>query len=283
MEEKNEERSQLSLEGQELEIVTHASAKGVEDLLKVAAVAKPVVDQMLLDICRRVTGGSPVVRWQVVSLDKSVEEGSTLAEELIWPEAASRMVITFKAGLTLTLVRLKGRDRMVEKSIDKYAGRCGKILDVVRASISVDSEALLVPVWKALGKATNITRCKNLFSHLDPVHFRRIMLNLCTNVAGHVVEVQLHHSSIFKFKQENNEMMHAPYEYFRSRFGGTYDSMVKEWQTMKEKMAVLHHANQVPVLLSLLVVILSQSPERVVLPESLYWPVPQSAQLGCPI
>ena len=46
--------------------------------------------------------------------------------------------------------------------------------------------------------------------------------------------------------------------------------MVKEWQTMKQKMAVLHQANQVPVLLSLLVVILSQSPERVKLPSSLY-------------
>jgi hypothetical protein len=91
-------------------------------------------------------------------------------------------------------------------------------------------------------------RFKNLFRDLDATHFRRMAVNIAFEVNGvhHVAELQIHLQKIFEFKQNNKDLMHQPYEYFRES-GEKNKVMTK----LKRQMDTMHAVVQTPVLLSL--------------------------------
>ena len=72
-----------------------------------------------------------------------------------------------------------------------------------------------------MNQPIKIARLKNLFiaKELDAPHFRRLMLNIgpvLENGEVFIGECQIHIREIFEFKQTRGDLMHGPYEYFRS-------------------------------------------------------------------
>ena len=118
-------------------------------------------------------------------------------------------------------------------------------------SVMCANEAQMLDVLKRIKSdpRLQVARLKNMFipSEMDAVHFRRLMLNVgpvLSNGEVFIGECQIHIRDIFKFKKARSDLMHTPYEYFRTRFGGKYGEKVTEWIDMKEKMTVLRAATK---------------------------------------
>ena len=139
--------------------------------------------------------------------------------------------IAAEAGLdpatAVVKVRLKGKERVVEKSAGKYAKKhpesngLALVMDIVRMSIMCETEDQVLIVLEVIRQKKNliIKRFKNLFSDLDAPHFRRLMCNVGVELDPgffYVCEVQVHIKAIFNFKLTNDHLCHAPYEFFRS-------------------------------------------------------------------
>ncbi|GMI10584.1 hypothetical protein TrLO_g11192 [Triparma laevis f. longispina] len=110
---------------------------------------------------------------------------------------------------TLTVVRLKRRTRADEKVEEDYNGNFKRILDLVRCSITVETEEDLGRVLAKLMESEKVMRLKNRFMSPLPEGIRDCLLNVM--ITGHICEVQLHLSVIIKQKGLNHEF----YNFFR--------------------------------------------------------------------
>ena len=139
----------------------------------------------------------------------------------------------------LTLAPLKGEARCVEKAVNEYGGDYGKLVDVVRGSIVVDTEDQLEAVAGALMDATatsyRVVRLKNRFKHPLFNGYRDALYSIAVRVevAGegevwHVCEVQLHLAAVLAHKEQS----HGYYEFFRGYFKGNV-------QAIESRMVVL--------------------------------------------
>ena len=155
---------------------------------------------------------------------------------------------------------LKGLRRSLEKAVLDYSkeqdeqGGLHKVIDIVRGSIMCETVSEMKAIFRALESSDKfeIVRFKNLFRDLDATHFRRMAVNLVFEVSigerriHHVAELQVHLRDIFRFKQENKDLMHKPYEFFRE-----LGEKVKVMSKLKKQMDTMHEVVQTPVLLSL--------------------------------
>mmetsp|Transcript_12506 Transcript_12506/g.22801 ORF Transcript_12506/g.22801 Transcript_12506/m.22801 type:complete len:605 (-) Transcript_12506:35-1849(-) len=123
--------------------------------------------------------------------------------------------VVFKA---LTVNSLKRMERTVVKVKNKYDGNFLRVFDLVRCSITVETEEQLGRVLTKLLATGNVVRLKNRFATPLPSGIRDCLLNI--KIAGHICEVQLHLSYIIKEKGE----MHTFYNFFRELFSDASES-----------------------------------------------------------
>ena len=119
------------------------------------------------------------------------------------------------------------REKMELKYAEKHPESTGAALvqDIIRMSIMCDNEHEMLEVLQRIKAHPDlrIARLKNLFiaKELDAPHFRRLMLNVgpvLSNGEVFIGECQIHIREIFEFKQTRGDLMHGPYEYFRSLY-----------------------------------------------------------------
>jgi len=161
---------------------------------------------------------------------------------------------------------LKDPVRVYVKAQNDYNGDMSCVTDVIRARILFyDAGGLCVFFDSCDG--VDLARIKNKFANLDAGHFRNVLTNLsfCSDDGvTHIVELQLHHKDIFDL----NEMKHGHdlYEFLRARL----DLKAQTKEDFKSQLAAVldtfEDICQVPVLLSLLVVILKHGPRHRQLP-----------------
>ena len=221
-----------------------------DELLEAAEFAAPTAKAALEEVAAEL--GIPVVR----------------TKEELQGALASAMC-------ALTTGPLKGKERIIAKS-KKYTSFLGPdfawILDVYRVSFLCKNAEQMLQVVRLLGKhaSLTVTRIKNLFTNLDPTHFRRFMCSVRVDLdAGryHIIEVQIHLFFIFKYKTEHKDQMHGPYEYFRSLFqggaekaalmGGSGEGDDDGWMGgMQKRLVAWSTFLQTPVMLAVLVRVL---------------------------
>jgi len=140
----------------------------------------------------------------------------------------------------LTLARLKGIARIVEKVTNELEGDFSRIVDVVRCSVVVVTEEQLESVAQALKKPIvfqllpvaaeekrefEVVRLKNRFKTPLFNGYRDALYNIVVEEdcgtdgrrVKHVCEVQLHLADIVAHKEDT----HVFYEYFRTYFKGS--------------------------------------------------------------
>jgi hypothetical protein len=130
------------------------------------------------------------------------------------------------------------------------------VQDIIRMSIMCADEAEMLEVLQRI-KAhleLRIARLKNLFiaKELDAPHFRRLMLNVgpvLDNGEVFIGECQIHIREIFEFKKERNDLMHAPYEYFRSMYKDS------EVATFMQTLDLFDEVVANPLLFTMLIVV----------------------------
>jgi len=110
-------------------------------------------------------------------------------------------------GRVLMLAPLKGKDRAKEKVETEYGGDWAKLLDVVRASIVVDTIEEIEEVLDALRKSgmKMAKKPKDRFSNPTSVGYRDIMINV-EYPNGHAGELQIHLKQIFLAKEEGHNI-----------------------------------------------------------------------------
>ena len=177
----------------------------------------------------------------------------------------------------LLLVENKNLETALQKGEKKYPPiegvRSGPsfawLRDIVRSSILCATGEQLLHILQLLSshKSLKVVRLKNYFSNLDSTNFRRfnVTVKVPFKVNGqsthHLVEVQIHSKAIFDYKHYNEELMHKPYEYFRTLFNRDVKKVKTlldgGWmKVMKEAMDLYGEFLKSPVLLSLFVRVL---------------------------
>lgn len=134
----------------------------------------------------------------------------------------------------LTVAPLKSKGRALEKVFNEYKGDFSQIVDIVRASIVVNSEAALIQVASSLTKANkhySCVRLKNRFKEPLFNGYRDALYSIVMIVNGttHVCEVQLHLAPIIALKEKS----HVCYEFFRSYFRGNVDAVEVQMKTLE--------------------------------------------------
>jgi hypothetical protein len=221
----------------------------VEQLHLAAAIAKPIVDNALMKI-------SSVLGFSSISFNTAD-------------------MIANRVGLILVPEKNIARSR--EKCADKYQpevedGRrpppaASWCTDIVRSSFVCETSTQMMHILQLIrdNPLFTIIRLKNLFSQLDPTHFRRLMVTARVQLTQgdayywHNVEIQIHHQDIFKLKMTREEIMHTPYEYFRKLFGAHMQRQLDRhagWLSIESRMRLWREVLEVPVLMALFILLL---------------------------
>lgn len=170
------------------------------------------------------------------------DEMKRIVKELGLPVANGNDQLRDNGYVGLCLADIKQEGRCEEKSRDKYQPDIDQgfrdgpapawLIDVVRSSVLCRSPSQMVSALNAIqtSEIFTIIRIKNYFleSELDPVHFRRIGITVL--VAGsnlrppHRAEIQIHLSTIYKFKTDQRDLLRLPFEYFRTKFGNRIEN-----------------------------------------------------------
>lgn len=138
-----------------------------------------------------------------------ISEGLGIEKMKISPDDADFS----KPGGMLFVAPLKGQDRASEKVENKYGGDWSRLVDVVRASIAVDSyDELKSLVGKLKEGGLELAAApEDRFHEPTPVGYSDVMLNVKLS-NGTVGELQLHLKPMLEAKAEG----HKPYEVIRS-------------------------------------------------------------------
>lgn len=146
---------------------------------------------------------------------------------------------------TYTAVPLKSRERAFVKAQTEYAGDARRLVDIVRASIVVDTEAAFEAVVKCLsddfvsqeGNGVQVMRFLNRCKTPLPDGQRDVLYNLGMvlneSQSLFVCTLQIHMKQILDYE----EATHIPYEYFRSYFKGGHVKAVSERMVLLDKFA----------------------------------------------
>ena len=91
--------------------------------------------------------------------------------------------------------------------------------------VCADAKQALAILGALSGDGCQVVRLKNFFRDLDETHYRRlqcVVMVMVDDYLHHLVEVQIHLGSIYKFRNHNLKLCREPFEYFRKVFkGGT--------------------------------------------------------------
>eukprot|EP00588_Corethron_pennatum_P001885 CAMPEP_0194297498 /NCGR_PEP_ID=MMETSP0169-20130528/59049_1 /TAXON_ID=218684 /ORGANISM="Corethron pennatum, Strain L29A3" /LENGTH=610 /DNA_ID=CAMNT_0039047323 /DNA_START=58 /DNA_END=1886 /DNA_ORIENTATION=+ len=148
-----------------------------------------------------------------------------------------------------TSAPIKSRLRCEAKVRDEYDGNTNRLVDVVRASLVVDSEKYLDSFFAYVFDASRkneitIVRFKNRFKYPTFSGYRDALFNLLlkspTSDRTMVVELQIHLAQIITHKEES----HKYYEFFREFFAGNMDA-VEQRMLLLERMGrnIVHGKN----------------------------------------
>ena len=216
---------------------------------------------------------------------------ATVAKPLLDSKLA---VVAAELGLQLELAPLKGQVRAEEKARDKYADvedptiadrhsrpdttPISWVADGVRGTLKGKVAPLLGVKEALVAAGLDVVRTKNFFANLDPTHFRRIMYTVeipLPDGTVHYGEVQIMTTEVYTFKKERKDLMHEPYEVFRTLFGLEIDSKLDSkagWMSLTTRVAEWSSFVKEPVLMALLVAVLGsfdfENPKIDLLPNS---------------
>lgn len=209
-------------------------------------------------------------------------ELSRIAEAQNMPVVTDSKSLVESGYAAVVLPALKGEERILEKSESKYeqevqsGARVSPAVawttDVVRGSVVCSNESQLASVVAMLQASPvfELVRCKNYFDpkRLDPTHFRRLaytvrmtVKNGAGSATSHQGEIQLHLTPIFRFMKENKELMHRPYEVFRTIFGAQINAKLASgdgWLLLDARIKNWSSFLEVPVLMALLIITLDK-------------------------
>ncbi len=122
---------------------------------------------------------------------------------------------------------LKERDRAEEKVASDYGGDWSRLLDVVRATVAVDSLEELEEAVKKVSKSGKVVRVKNRFSSPLSNGYRDYLMNLQLP-SGVIAEVQFHLKPILKAREQEKEIYETVREIEAALKEEGRDSMTEE-------------------------------------------------------
>ena len=159
-------------------------------------------------------------------MEEFVKKAGLNPAEVVMHKGVPLMMDDKQPCRVLSVAPLKGHKRCLEKVTNEYDGNWSQLVDVVRCSIVVQTEAALESVARAMSASNDprysLVRLKNRFKEPLFNGYRDALYSLSVRAVGvwHVCEVQLHLAAVIFHKHES----HVYYEFFRTYFRGNVEA-----------------------------------------------------------
>ena len=146
--------------------------------------------------------------------------------------------------IQLKMATLKSKERAMEKAKDDYSQRnplpsISWLHDIVRASVIFHSTDQIIACihWLQDNSQIHIVKAKNRFATPDLTGYRdmnyhvQIVVPTKQNSFQYVCELQIHHGEMKRVEKELDS--HQYYEYFRTYFAGSKDTLTERLDDLK--------------------------------------------------